>query len=112
MSTIYFGVWIFLFYLSYKHLTKVLPKLFNNDWSTNRFIKWTALYPMLFVISFGIYSYPILISTLFNYSQYLYYGEDYFQTMTDEYNSRNTKTYLNILDNSVNQKLHSALNFI
>jgi hypothetical protein len=111
MSAIYFGVWVILFYLSLAHLSLLLPKLYKTDFLLSRFIKWIAIYPMLFIVSFGAYSYPILISTLFNYSQYLYYGEDYFQTMTDEYNSRDTTTYLNVLRNSINQKFHSALNF-
>jgi len=111
MSAIYFGVWVILFYLSLAHLSLLLPRLYKTDFLLSRFIKWIAIYPMLFIVSFGAYSYPILISTLFNYSQYLYYGEDYFQTMTDEYNSRDTTTYLNVLRNSVNQKFHSALNF-
>ena len=55
---------------------------------------------------------PILLSICYSYSQYLYYGNHYYDTMTDEFNSRSTKTYFRILQASVNEKLHTSLNFI
>ncbi|CAF0758864.1 unnamed protein product [Adineta steineri] len=63
-------------------------------------------------IALSIYTFPILLTVLYNYSQYLYYGENYIQTMSNEYNSRDTATYLAIFRNSVNEKLHTLLNFI
>jgi hypothetical protein len=58
-----------------------------------------------------LYTLPILISTTFNYSQYLYYGENYFETMTNEYNSRDTGTFFKLLQNSVSTRFHFSLPF-
>jgi hypothetical protein len=54
---------------------------------------------------------PVLFSIMFSYSEYLFYGEDYFQTMTDEFNSRYTPTYFKLLQNSPSFVMHTVLNF-
>ncbi|UJR20124.1 hypothetical protein I4U23_023256 [Adineta vaga] len=61
---------------------------------------------------FTLLTLPILLSVFFNYSQYLYYGNDYFTTMRDEFDSRDTQTYFKILQASVNERLHTSLDFI
>jgi len=58
-----------------------------------------------------LYTFPLLISVTYNYSQYLFYGQDYFETMTNEYNTRDTPTYFKLLHNSVNFLFHTILNF-
>jgi hypothetical protein len=58
-----------------------------------------------------IYTFPVLISVTYNYSQYLYYSDDYFETMTHEYNTRDTATYFKLLQNSVIFLFHTMLNF-
>lgn len=65
----------------------------------------------LFIGAWILYTFPILISTTFNYSQYLYYGEDYFTTMTNEYNSRDTTTFFKLLQDSANTRFHTSINF-
>ena len=58
-----------------------------------------------------LHTVPTLISTTYSYSQYLYYGNDYFQTMSDEYNTRDTGTYVKLLEKSGIFRLPTILNF-
>jgi hypothetical protein len=58
-----------------------------------------------------LYTFPSLIAVTYNYSQYLFYGADYFQTMTYEHNTRDNETYFKLLQNSVNFVFHTVLNF-
>ena len=66
----------------------------------------------LYIIALSCYTYPILLTTSYNYSQYLYYGENYIETMTNEFNSRDSAIYFAIFRNSVNERFHSFLSFI
>lgn len=61
---------------------------------------------------FTLLTLPILMSIFYNYSQYLYYGNDYYDTIVDEFNSRDTATYFRVLQASVNEQWHTLLNFI
>ncbi|CAF1254468.1 unnamed protein product [Adineta steineri] len=65
-----------------------------------------------YIIAFGLATYPILLSTLYNYSEYLYYSENYIYTMSNEFNTRDTSTYIGVFQNSVNQRLHTFLDFV
>jgi hypothetical protein len=46
---------------------------------------------------------------MYNLSQNLYYGEDYYQAMTDEYNSRNTTRYFETVQHTPEQISHIIL---
>jgi hypothetical protein len=59
-----------------------------------------------------ITTFPILLSILYNYTQYFYYGESYLQSIVDDYNARDTSRYFTELRNSTQQILHSAVNFL
>ncbi|CAF1349014.1 unnamed protein product [Adineta ricciae] len=67
---------------------------------------------IVLMFPFTLLTLPILISVFFNYSQYLYYGNDYYGTMKDEFDSRNTTTYFKILQASINEQFHTSLNFV
>ena len=62
-----------------------------------------AWFPVLFAI---------LYSTLFNYSQYFYYKENYLTTIKREYASRNTHFLLKLFVKSLSQKVHTILSFL
>ena len=62
-----------------------------------------AWFPLLFAI---------LYSTLFNYSQYFYYKENYLTTIKREYDSRNTFLFFKLLTKSLSQKGHTILSFL
>ncbi|CAF3949992.1 unnamed protein product [Adineta steineri] len=64
------------------------------------------------VLALFITTFPILLSIFFNYSQFFYYGDSYLRTIGDDYNTRSTDQYFNILKNSIKQILHSVLNFL
>jgi hypothetical protein len=64
-----------------------------------------------FIAASFLYTVPTLISITFSYSQYLFYNEDYFQTMTDEHNTRDTTTYFKLFQNSAIFRFHTILNF-
>ncbi|CAF1430888.1 unnamed protein product [Adineta steineri] len=64
------------------------------------------------ILALFITTFPILLSIFFNYSQFFYYGDGYLSTIQDDFNSRSTEQYFNILQNSIKQILHSLLNFL
>ncbi|CAF1487732.1 unnamed protein product [Adineta ricciae] len=66
----------------------------------------------LYSTALFINTFPILLTVFYNYSQYLYYGENFIYTMSNEFNSRDTEIYFAIFRNSVNEKLHSLLDFV
>jgi hypothetical protein len=56
---------------------------------------------------------PLLFgSLLYNYSQYLYFGENYIKTIAYEFESRNTQKWYENLKNSTTLKFHTFLDFI
>jgi hypothetical protein len=64
------------------------------------------------VLALLITTFPILLSIFYNYTQYFYYGESYLQSIVDDYNARNTNLYFTQLQNSSQQIVHSAVNFV
>jgi hypothetical protein len=52
------------------------------------------------------------MSILFNLSQYLYYGEDYYQAIFDEYQPRDFATYSQSIQNATDQLAHAILTTI
>jgi hypothetical protein len=56
--------------------------------------------------------FAIIYSTLFNYSQYFYYGENYLRTIEREYASRDTDLFVRLLHKSLTQKWHTILSFL
>ena len=76
----------------------------HGDAFINSFVSCVlALFPVLFAI---------LYSTLFNYSQYFYYKENYLTTIKREYDSRNTFLFFKLLTKSLSQKGHTILSFL
>ncbi len=63
------------------------------------------------VLALLITTFPILLSIFFNFTQYFYYGESYLKSIFDDYNARDTNHYFNELQSSLQQILHSAVNF-
>ena len=55
----------------------------------------------LLMFPFTLLTLPILLSIFYNYSQYMYYGNDYYGSMAEEFQSRNTHTYLRHLEASI-----------
>lgn len=111
MTIIYFSLWsAFAFFTTF--LLCQTPKLQNSLPLPKILLpKYRSWAGFMYVLAFSCYTYPILLVTSFNYSQYLYYGENYIYTMTNEFNSRDTATYVALFRNSVNERLHSLLNF-
>ncbi|CAF1402911.1 unnamed protein product [Adineta ricciae] len=114
MVVIYICLWVA--FLCFSQILAALPKM-------TRIIFYiflprsleSAFYPIsAFLYSLALFSYtfPILLTVFYNYSQYLYYGENFIYTMSNEFNSRDTETYFAIFRNSVNEKLHSLLDFV
>jgi hypothetical protein len=58
-----------------------------------------------FANSLALYMYP----TLYNYSQYLYFGDSYLHTIYSEYQSRNTQEYFQQLANTTESAGHLIL---
>ncbi len=56
--------------------------------------------------------FAIIYSTLFNYFQYFYYGENYLRTIEREYASRDTDLFVRLLHKSLTQKWHTILSFL
>jgi hypothetical protein len=78
-----------------------------NSWSElNAFLNRYKV-----VRSTAMHLFNFIIPVLFNLSQYLYYGESYLQSMTDEYNSRSSKIYFDSFKgiNIVKQVFHTVL---
>jgi hypothetical protein len=69
-------------------------------------------YARLFTFTYGLRLFPNILSILFNLSQYLYYGEDYYQALTDEYISRDPTTFIQNLQNQTSQVAHTILDTI
>jgi hypothetical protein len=64
-------------------------------------------------VAFLFLLYSILFCTLFNYSQYFYYGNaDYNGVVKQKLASRSTAKFFDVLRKSVSQKWHTALNFL
>jgi hypothetical protein len=74
--------------------SKLLPKLDNTQ---------------IIILLYGIRLFPYIIIIFYNYSQYIYFGDDYFQAMADEYNSRNTSGYFSRVANDSKQIAHVIL---
>jgi hypothetical protein len=64
------------------------------------------------ILALLITTFPILLSIFYNYTQYFYYGETYINSINDDYNARDTNRYFSIIQNSTQQILHSAANFL
>jgi hypothetical protein len=111
MTIVYFALWFALFFFVFFFPTHI-PWL-NIISRTLRAIpkEFRPLAIVQVITALGIYTYPILLTTLFNYSQYLYYGDNFIDTLSDEFNMRDTKTYIRVLRNSINQKFHTILDF-
>ena len=67
---------------------------------------------MICVLAWFPVLFAILYSTLFNYSQYFYYKENYLTTIKREYDSRNTFLFFKLLTKSLSQKGHTILSFL
>jgi hypothetical protein len=104
MYLIYFGAVILILFVfllvNLPYNIKFIPKEYSIIATAFLASAWVLL------------TFPILLSTTSNYSQYLYYGEEYFQTMKDEYDSRSTETYFKLLQNSPVFRVHTALPFV
>jgi hypothetical protein len=64
------------------------------------------------ILAILITTFPILLSIFYNYTQYFYYSESYLGSISNDYNARDTHRYFSIIQNSTQQVLHSAANFI
>jgi hypothetical protein len=64
------------------------------------------------VMKAAIALFPYIMSILFNFSQYFYYGEDYLQTMTNEFQSRDPEPYFEQLRTQPAQIFHTILTTI
>ena len=64
------------------------------------------------VMKAAIKLFPYVMSILFNFSQYIYYGEDYLQTMNNEYQSRDPQSYFEQMRTEPEQVWHTVLTTI
>ncbi|CAF1164178.1 unnamed protein product [Adineta ricciae] len=74
--------------------------------------EYKHFYAPYLMFLFTILTLPILFTTFFNYSQYVYYSNNLFNTMTYEFDSRNTATYFRGLQSSASNTFHTVLFFI
>ncbi|CAF1344352.1 unnamed protein product [Adineta ricciae] len=114
MVVIYFCLWGAVLFS-----TQILAELPKFTHIVFYFFLPSPLLDTFYAMSAAMYStalfintFPILLTVFYNYSQYLYYGENFIYTMSNEFNSRDTETYFAIFRNSVNEKLHSLLDFV
>ena len=111
MTVIYFALWFAILFFTVYVLPEI-PLIGRLTRVSNIIsIAYRKLAIIPFIFALGVYTYPILLTTLFNYSQYLYYGENFIFTMSNEFNNRDTGTYLEVIRNSINQKFHTILDF-
>ncbi|CAM4759559.1 unnamed protein product [Rotaria magnacalcarata] len=116
MFTIYISCWvtIFTFVASFHRKENVLKGLlvsFVTPANKPTILKvQTRIFKVL--LAFSIELFPMLLTIFYNYSQYIYYGEDYYETMTNEFNSRNTSAYFNRMEVSIEQIFHTILSSI
>ena len=68
--------------------------------------------PHQIIMKAAITLFPLIMSILFNFSQYIYYGEDYLQTMNNEYQSRDPQSYFEQIRNTRSQVVHTILTTI
>ncbi|CAF0989727.1 unnamed protein product [Adineta ricciae] len=112
MTIVYMTIWfaaLFFIVFVLMHIP-VVKKIFYVPMIRPEKLQKVAVAVIIF--AWSTYTYPILLSTLYNYTQYLYYGENFIYTMSNEFNARDTDTYISIFWNSVNLKLHSILDAI
>lgn len=127
MSIIYIGVCIYLVYSSfriYRDFKQMPAKIQKKDVTEDKDSDQLEYCSFMFtakeipqvaasmLLAMVITTFPILLAIFYNYTQYFYYGETYLRTIEDEYKSRDTINYLNVLVNSAQQSLHLALNFL
>ena len=112
MTIVYGALWcaILIFTYTFLHKTPIIKRILPIPNIISTGYRHIAVIPL--IVALGIFTYPILLTTLFNYSQYLYYGDNFIYTMSNEFNTRDTRVYLQVLQHSVNQKLHTSLNFV
>lgn len=64
------------------------------------------------LLALVISTFPILLSILFNYSQFYYYGETYLKSIEADHLMRDTTNYFNLLRNSSQQIIHMILSIL
>jgi len=80
----------------------------SSMFTTNEMPQVAASMLFAMVIS----TFPILLSIYYNYTQFFYFGESYLKSIENDYLTRDTMNYFNVLANSAQQSLHLVLNLI
>jgi hypothetical protein len=63
----------------------------------------------MIVLHYSVRIFPHLVSFLYNYSQYTYYGENYFQSIVNDYNARDIQSYFESVRNETGLIAHAVL---
>ncbi|CAF1592809.1 unnamed protein product [Rotaria magnacalcarata] len=66
---------------------------------------WTPAYIFVIILL------PITVSTFYNYSQYYYFGDEYIQTIIDEYNARTFSRWIVKFMKTIELPFHTVLGF-
>ncbi|CAF3328095.1 unnamed protein product [Rotaria socialis] len=127
MCIVYIGFCIYITvsgFKVYKNIKELPAKISKQDDAANKdsgqlefcsFMFTSKEIPhvgLAMLLALVISTFPILLSILFNFSQFFYYGESYLKSINDDYISRDTSNYFNLLKSSTQQILHMVLNFL
>ena len=71
----------------------------------------TQVAAVIVILSFYVGFFPALLALFYNYSQYLYFGVDYYDAMTNEFRSRDMNFFGSVRLITQAEWIHTALSF-